>query len=239
MTTNAKRQSRSTGRMGLQAYATVLAAVWDQPATHEDVLEHVGRGGQVLREILWRMEHLGVVREAEWRQPRARRSILGAAFIARHEGDPPSAPYPRPLNKPSPGSTLARNNPRPELVAFANIVRTLRAGATRAEIREATGVAHHRISALLAVMRRLGIVHRSAWEGRDCGAGMPAEVLKLGRGRDCPRLPTLTEQEKQARYRARRSAREAGRRVTAALAGSERVVAFGPQSYHLLAGVCP
>jgi hypothetical protein len=224
-----------TGRMGLQAYARVLALVWHQPLTHEDVAEQIKRSASSLREILWRMEQLGLVRVVQWQQPRKVRGILTAAFQACQPGDPASAPYPRALNKPTPGSTLALTKPRPELISFANILRTLRLGATRDELREVTGVAHHRLSALLRELRTLGIAHRSTWAPRNKG-GAPAEVLQLGPGRDAARPRRQTYEERSARYRLKRRTREAARRVNAALAGTAPVPFLGVQSYHLLGG---
>jgi hypothetical protein len=211
----------------------VLALVWHQPLTHEAAAEQLKRGAQTMREILWRMEHLGLVRVVAWCQPRKVRGILAASFQARQPGDPASVPYPRPLAKATPGSTLAANNPRPELISFANIVRTLRDGATRGDLTEATGVMHHRLAPLLRELRSQGIAHRSGWARRDEG-GAPAEVLQLGPGRDAPRPPRQTCKERHVRWRTRKNAREAGRRVNAALAGVGRVTVLGVQSYHLL-----
>jgi hypothetical protein len=224
-----------TGRMGLQAYARALALVWHQPLTHEAVAEQMKRAPSSLREILWRMEHLGLVRVVQWQQPRKVRGILAAAFQACQPGDPASVPYPRALTKPTPGSTLAMTQPRPELISFANILRTLRQGATRDELREVTGVAHHRLSTLVRELRTLGIAHRSTWAPRNKG-GAPAEVLQLGPGRDAPRPRRQTYEEKSARYRLKRRTREAARRVNAALAGAGQAPARGVQSYHLLGG---
>lgn len=220
--------------MGLVQYARVLAEIKTEPKTHEQVSAASGRGKQTMREILWRLEHLRIVHVVEWRRPEKLRSLMAAAFVL---GEGESAPYPNALKRATPGSELARNNPRPELIAFATIINALRNGATRAELHRQTGVAHHNIARLLRELRANGLLHIGAWEVRDSTAGKPSEVLQFGPGKDAPRPKTLTAKQKQDRYRMRRRQRTATLRIVGAIAGQAAIPKHGMQSYHLLGGV--
>ena len=220
----------NSGRMGLVQYSKVLAAITSEPRTHEQVADIVRRKGQSIREILWRLEHMGEAHVVRWQPPENRRSIMLAVFSA---GPGPSVPYPRPLNRKPPGSTLARSNPKPELISFCNVIKELREGGTRAELHEATGVAPMRLGLLLHSLHRAGLVHVSGWL-RDGGGGYPAQVFVLGAGKDAPRPKRLSNVEKQVRYRTRRRTLIAMQRVTHATAGSGAIQVNGMQSYGLL-----
>lgn len=220
----------NTGRMGLVQYSRVLAAITSEPRTHEQVAEIVQRQGQSIREILWRLENMGEAHVVRWQPPANRRSIMLAVFAA---GPGQSVPYPRPLNRKPPGSTLARLNPKPELISFCNVIKELREGGTRAELHEATGVAPMRLGLLLHSLHRAGLVHVSGWF-RDGGGGYPAQVFVLGAGKDAPRPKRISNLEKQARYRTRRRTLIAMQRVTHAVAGIGVIQVNGMQSYWLL-----
>lgn len=220
-----------TGRLGLVQYSRVVAFIAQKPRTAVEVARLMGRGAQSLREILWRLEHMGEAHVVEWRAPEKKRSIMAAVFAA---GPGTSVPYPRPMKRPVPGSTLAKNNPKPELIAFCSILRALRHGSTRSELHESTGVAQMRLGILLRHMRGAHQVYRCGWATENDRQGAPAEVLKLGNGRDAPRPPAMSAQEKGQRYRDRRRRRVATERVVNALKGVAPITPYGVQSYHLL-----
>lgn len=189
------------GRFGYATYARMLSLV-KEPASIAHVVEKTGAKRQSVREILWRMERLGLVHVADWQEPTGRSSYMEPLFVIGEGG---SAPYPRTVRRAPIGST--RGRPRSELIAFAAIVRLLRQGATRNDLFEQTGVAYMRVSNLLREMRRLGLVHTSDWRCRDDGTGRPAEVLSLGAGKNAPRLRTISRAEIQRASRQRRRAR--------------------------------
>lgn len=222
------------GRLGLQAYARILAEVAASPTTPARAGEALCVGKQSMREILWRMEHMGLVHVTGWTQPELKRGFLAPMFAA---GQGVSCPYPRQLRRHAPGSSLARSTPKPELMAFASVIRCLRDGMTRREIRAETGIAVMRLGLLLRELRRLGLAHRSAWSVRDDGAGAPAEVLSYGPGKDAPRPKALTEEERGLRYRTKRRARELTAAVTHAIAGRVELPRFGVQQFQLLGGL--
>ena len=184
------------GRLGLQAYARILAEITTTPKTPAQAAEAMGIGKQSMREILWRMEHMKLAHVVGWVEPELKRGFLAPLFAG---GNGESLPYPRPLRRQAPGATLARSNPKPELMSFAHICRCLTDGMTRSEIHAETGVAQMRIRLLMREMRRLKLAHRCGWIGREDGAGSPAEVLKFGRGTDAPRPRILTDKERQGR----------------------------------------
>lgn len=210
------RHAVRTGRLGLVQYGRVLAAITEQPRTHAEVAAMLGHQPQTVREILWRMQHMGEAHVIGWQQPQRLRGLLAAVFRA---GPGPSAPYPRPLRRTEPGAALALRNPKPELMSFCAVLRALRAGCTRAELHQETGVAYMRLSLLVRSLRAAGLVHRCGWQVRDDGTGKPAEVFLLGPGRDVPRLPRVPAAQKQAKYLAKRRAGVAMQRMVQATAG--------------------
>ena len=222
-----------TGRMGLVQYGRVLAAITDQPRPHVAVARLVDRQPQRIREILWRMEQMGEAHVSGWQQPEKMRGQLCPVFAA---GPGQSVPYPRPLKRAAPGSTLAKAHPKPELISFCSVLKALREGGTRAEIGAATGIAPMRLSLLLRSLHAAGLTHCSDWT-RDGDAGKPAQVFTLGAGRDVPRPKAMTSKAKQARFRSKRRALIATQRITHATAGTGRIVVNGMQSYGLLGGV--
>ena len=190
-----------TGRFGHAAYARMLALT-KTPATVAQVVEKTGAQRQTTREILWRMERLGLVHVCGWEEPTGRSSFMAPLFLL---GQGVSVPYPRQINRQPLGSKPGR--PRAELLAFATIIRLLRHGATRNELHEQTGVAYMRVSNLLRELRRLGLLHTSDWRARDDGCGKPAEVLSFGPGRNAQRPKTLTRAEIDRNNRQRRQAK--------------------------------
>lgn len=222
-----------TGRMGLVQYGRVLAAITEQPRTHVAVSAIVDRQPQRIREILWRMEQMGEAHVVRWDQPGSLRGIMCAVFAA---GPGKSEPYPRPLKRSAPGSTLARAHPKPELISFCSVLKALREGGTRAEIGAATGIAHMRLSLLLRSLHAARLTHCSGWS-REGDSGSPAQVFTLGAGRDVPRPKAQCAKEKQDRYRAKLRRKIAAQRIVHAVAGTGRIPVHGMQAYGLLGGV--
>ena len=221
-----------TGRMGLVQYGRVLAAITSAPSTHAAVSAVVDRQPQRIREILWRMKQMGEAHVVRWEQSVHLRGPLCAVFAA---GPGFSVPYPRELKRAAPGSTLAKSNPRPELISFCSAIRALRDGGSRAEIGAATGIAPMRLSLLLRSLHADGLTHCSGWS-REGESGSPAQVFTLGAGRDVPRPKPEPFKSKQDRYRAKRRALVAMQRITHATAGTGRIVVNGMQSYGMLGG---
>lgn len=190
------------GRFGHCDYALILS-LCKSPASIQQVVSKTGAAVQTTREILWRMERLGLVHVSGWAEPTDRSSYLVPLFVI---GQGVSVPYPRKVSRRPIGSALGR--PRSELTAFAAIIRLLRQGATRADLFEQTGVAYMRVSTLLRELRRLGLVHTSGWRCRDDGNGNPAEELSFGAGRNAPRPPAASRAEIQRNSRRRKLAME-------------------------------
>lgn len=196
------------GRFGHARYAQILAQVMAGPVTIAEVMEKQKALIQTTREILWRMERLGLIRVCEWREPETRSSYMTAVFGA-NDGRV-SLPYPRVISRRIYSARMGR--PRSELTAFASIVNSLRKGATRQQVHEETGVAYMRVANLIREMRKLKIAHVSDWNVRANGQGRPAEVFTFGPGKDEPQPKILgrkeinrrsAERKKQLAYMAR------------------------------------
>lgn len=228
-------KNATTSAKGTEFYARVLVEAWDEAVTPAEVSARLDRKHRTVHQIMWRLEQLGVLRVAEWRRPQSNCGQLVPAFQIRTTDDQPSAQHPRAELIQRPGAGLARSCQRPELVAFAHLVKALRLGATRQELRDASGLTRYTIAHAVRTLRALGVAYRSGWETSDNGC-MRAEVLMLGRRRDCPRPPCMTNKDRKTRHRIGLRTREAARRVTAALAGSGHIPVTGVQSYGLLAG---
>lgn len=219
------------GRMGLAAYARVLSVVTHKPMAHDDVAAKLGHAAVTVREVLWRMQHMGLVHVIGWLPHKSQRSVLRAVFKG---GSGPSVPYPRELRRPTPGSVLARSQPRPALIHFASIVRAFSEGATREEVRERTGITAANLAPLIRCMRSLGILHICDWTRSVASPGKPAEVLQFGVGRDAPRPKAQSRKAIQERYRNRQRAKRATLQVLRATAGFGSAQRHGVKSFNLL-----
>lgn len=177
---------RYPGRMGLCMYARILAFITVEPRTQVEVSQHFDRGAQRVRELLWRMTQLGLAHVVEWRVPPSKRGLLAPVFAG---GAGVNVSYPNKLTRAAHGATQAIVDPRPELMAFAVMVKALKGyRCTRARLREVSGVLPHHIRGLLRVLREVGLLHTSGW--RRNTDGQPTEFLRFGPGRDAKRPPT-------------------------------------------------
>ena len=70
------------GRLGLQAYARILAEITTTPKTPAQAAEAMGIGKQSMREILWRMEHMKLAHVVGWVEPELKRGFLAPLFAA-------------------------------------------------------------------------------------------------------------------------------------------------------------
>jgi len=228
------KTKKNTGRWGLRRYAQILAAIYWKSRSASDVADKLGGlgryGAHSVREVLWGMRDLGLVHVASWAPHLSPRSCFMSPVFAFGQGQ--DAPYPVPCNR-IPGQPAGKWV-RAELTHFATIVRELRDGATRTEICERCGTMHHNLAPLLREMRALSLARVCEWRLRESGAGKPAEVWKLGHGKEAARPAPMSNEEIQLRYRTRRRARTLTLRVAHATAGDLTLPSFGVQSWHLL-----
>ena len=197
---------REHGRMGLQAYARILASLRDTPGTAWDLAERFNRGRQRMGETLWRLERGGFVHVSDWVPNLRGRGMLIPRFVF---GPGTSAPYPVPLRRKTHGVGLVLSDPRPELVGFMSILRAMEQPVSRAELREATGYSHHRLSELLRCMRALGLVHVAGWNTERIGN--PAQLFQFGAGADVRKPRPKSRAEIGRDFRARKNAAAAQR----------------------------
>jgi hypothetical protein len=193
-----------SGRFGLVHYARILHRVMQSPCTQHDVAQAIGRSVARVREILWRLENMGRVHVVDW-APSPR--VHGCKSPVFALGPGKSMPYPGEWKRPPMGSTLARTKPRPELIAFVSILRALDAGASRADLGQASGVSHHRFPLLLRYMASVQMVHLCEWRRRDGQVnGTPTEVYKFGPGENAKRPARLTQRQRDKRSKQRKQA---------------------------------
>jgi hypothetical protein len=205
-----------TGRLGKPQYAAILCSVYRKPGCLGDILARFLVGGnqcnrrQTMCEILWRMVQLGLLDVTGWVRETGAKGFLSPVFAG---GSGRVEPYPGYAREPEagrkrrdpPGSRVLST--RPEMVAFANVVKAMRgASVTRNEIQEATGVHRNHINTTLDALRAGKMLHTSGWIPRDNG-GAPAMMLTFGPGKDVPRPETMTRQEINARREAGRQAK--------------------------------
>lgn len=214
----------AVGRMGWAAYTRILGAIWAEPMSSEECARRFDRGLQKMRELLWRMERAGLVIVCDWvkseRTVEARHTGMLIPVFCRPMEGRESAPYPRPIARPAHGDTRNLRKPRAEFLAWTNIIEAMRVGATRDEIREETGAAHHRISLLLRVMRECNLVHTADWRRCSGHDGRLCEVVKFGPGRSMRRPAPKPRAQVQAEYLERAKVRRAARRAAKAGPGA-------------------
>ncbi len=207
---------RFTGRIGKPQYAAIMCSVYSKPGCLGEILArffvvgNLSNRRQMMNELLWRMAQLGLLDVTGWVREPGGKGFLSPVFAG---GSGRIEPYPGYARAPEagrkrrdpPGSRVLSN--RPEMVAFANMVKAMRgASVTRKEIQEATGVCLTHMNATLDALRAGKMLHTSGWVPRDNG-GAPAMMLTFGPGKDAPRPETMTREEINARRGAGRQAK--------------------------------
>lgn len=206
--------SQRLGRMGLQAYAQLLVSVHANPGTAKDLAARFGRDAARMRQTLWRMEQLGVVHTVGWERPSRGPGMLIPVFRG---GPGVSVPYPNPLRRRAHGRGRELTDPRPELIAFAGLIKAMMEPVTRRDLRVTTGIAHHRIGPVLRILRAGGLCFTAGWQ---LSASCPAELVQFGKGRNVPRPARQSATVKGRTYRERRRQIEGQLRILGALRGS-------------------
>lgn len=180
-----KSAGNRTGRRGsYRLFVRMLQLTAAQPMTAAQVAKAVGFHVERVRDALWRMVRGGIAHVAGWVQPKTRSGMFMPLFSGR-PGE--SRPYPREM---APERAFGQRcaTSRVQLASFIELVRQLLVGdRTRAELLDATEIAHHRIRIILAAMRQADLVHVSSWRRASDRAGTWAECFTWGGGTDAPR----------------------------------------------------
>lgn len=196
-------------------YATVLRALQEEPRTSVQLAADLSANITGVQILLGRMCDLGLVHECDWvRTVRRARMVpvWGFGKVGR-------------VASPSTGRLPERKpmayRHRPQLIAFATIVRALaEQPSTALGLSEATGCERNQLYKLLLHCERIGLARVSGWEVRDDCQGRPSAVWALSNGvrPRATRPPTLTRKEIDARNWAKKAARRDMLRITRALA---------------------
>lgn len=188
---------RPPQRIGWKGYATILRAVQIKPRTYGEIASAAGGGVNNIRRVINRMQSLGLVHIAGWeqRKPRTRPQALFSF------GPGEEAPYPKDCKRPA----VVRNPKaygmhRPELIAFAVIIRALAEPVTRAHLVDLAGSTSCNISKLIQHCKAIGLVRIAGWD--TSRPGKPAEELSIGCARDAARPAPMPKHEVQRRSRA-------------------------------------
>lgn len=169
------------------------------PATAPQLAERLGCDYNGLQKNMRRMGELGLIRERGW-------VMSGQNWTAVWASDG-KAPMPKPGRDGQPRSGVKRYRLKPELIAFAGIVRCLREGATVRAMEASTGCGYNNIAALMRFCEQIGFARVIEWETRDDGAGRRAAVWGLGSGQRPKLPPVMTRKEIDARNHAKKKAR--------------------------------
>lgn len=207
------------GRMGLCVYAQILASITRKPQSAADICADFDRGPQRVRELLWRMTQLRLAHVSGWIRPAIDKGLWLPVFAG---GDAPSVPYPRDRNawsRAPQGSHLPTNDPRPELIAFAAVLRAMAEPASMEDIHSATGISKTHLRNLLRVLHAEGIAHTAGWERAPSEIGSPAQLHKFGAGRNVPRPAPKDRRTVSIEWRKRATARKRQLQAVRILAG--------------------
>jgi hypothetical protein len=200
-------------RLCWRGYASILRAVQVEPLNITDIAIRLQCGLNNLRRIINRMHDLRLVHIARWDKRKDKKNFQAVwAF-----GGADDAPYPDGSKKPgTPRGPNAWGMHRPELIAFANIIRALAVPVTRAELVECSGSTSCNISRLMRHCAAIKLVRIAAWDTSK--PGKPAAALQLGTGPDAPRPKPSPRKEIQRRCRAATKQRSMDQRFMRALA---------------------
>lgn len=202
-------------RLCWKGYASVLRFTQLAPRTYGEIAEHLGAGVANVRRIVNRMHDLRLVHIVGWEK----RTLKGCWQALFAFGAGKDAPYPtgkRPgQERRTPPSEMSRYRQRPEMLAFAQIVRALTVPVTRKELMEETGATLSNLAILIRHCKAIGLIRVAAWD--TSRPGKPAEALQIGDAPDAKRPKPMTRSEVQRRARLRRKERDANSVLMAAI----------------------
>lgn len=195
-------------------YATILRCLQEQPRTAHQLSVDLSANKGGLQILLGRMCDLGLIHESGWVQvvPRARMVPVWAF------GKVGRVPYPSTGKLPERRPNAYRH--RPQLIAFATIIRALvHEPVTALRLAEVTGCDRNQLYKLLLHCEGIGLARVSGWEVRDTCHGKPSAIWALANGiRPRAKRPrVLTRQQIDARNWAKRAARRDMLRISSAL----------------------
>lgn len=171
------RFARTKHRLALSGYANILRLLERTPSTAPEVAAITKTTPSAIREVLRRMESLGLIHAIAWVP--SKKGPHRAMYSFRR-GSP----------QPYPGIRRACKstgwNYRPELVAFANTIRALIEGPmTEQDLHELSGQSRTTLRYLMRHCKSIGLVHIAEWHKDD--GRTPSPMWAIGNKADAPR----------------------------------------------------
>ena len=187
-------------RLGLCGYAVILRQLQLEQLTSRGVSEAFHLGILSTRLLLGRMLDLGLVYRPNWIRERARGSFVPVWSA----GSLPCAATPHGASGVK-RVNLTAWNAKPELVAFASVVRALQHPSSLHNLVEQTGISFQHVSRLIRHCCAIGLVRVEDWEFERGTTAQP--VYGLGSAPGKPKPPIQSRREIEQRYRQRRDAK--------------------------------
>lgn len=201
---NLKRQ-----RLGMAGYVPLLAAM---PGTIVEIGERTGVCQTTAYKLVREFHRLGIVHRSGLVPGKLRST-------------------PRPIWSSGPGVDVPVKRERrarvvrPQVIAFASVIKALAEPRTIAELSDETGVCRGVISAIVKALRARRLSHVGEWERRH---GCPIARHVWGRGGDARRPRVQTKRELNARHNPASVAKRRMLRLIRATAGND--ARFAPQA---------
>jgi len=204
----ADRFKRTKHRLALKGYANILRLLELSPSTPPEVAAATGTAECAIREVLRRMESLGLIHAIAW--------------VPSKKGPwRPMYSFRRGLAVPYPGSRRTCKttgwNFRPELLAFANTMKAVMEGpTTEQDLHELSGQSRTTLRYFMRHCKSIGLVHIGDWH-KNPGC-VPAPMWSIGKKADKPRPAPTPLAECWQRANGYRVSRHAIGRVIPSLA---------------------
>lgn len=210
---SADRFKRTKHRLSLRGYANILRYLAMGPSTVPDVARVTDTSETSIREVLRRMEDLGLIHAVEWAPSK---KGPWRAMYAFNRGTP--KPYPGKRR----GGQSGPWNFRPELLAFSHTIKALIEGPTsEQDLHELSGQSRTTLRYLMRHCKAIGLIHIGEWN-KEPGC-VPQPMWAIGNKTDAPRPKPVPLADCWRRANVARVSRHAIVRVIPALAAAPRL----------------
>jgi hypothetical protein len=188
-------------RLSHRGYANILAVLRHRPSTATQVATTIATSERTTKQVLVRMVELEIAHVTSWEHK------LRAYIPVYGFGPGDSAPYP---GKKRPHRVRnARNNFRPDLLAFSNVIKALIEGpTTKPDLHDLSGLNPVTVRLLINHCRQIKLIYIADWFQRTQAAGPPSPMYAVGSKADKPRPLPQSNTENCRRYGLKRRARE-------------------------------
>ena len=188
---------------GVLGYATMLAALRDQPMTTQELMAKLGLVSQTARSLMRQFHHRGLIHIVDWRLAGPR--CTAVPVFTQGPGVDAALP---PLKS---GGLRVRRQPGPtparvEMIAFVAIMRALETPHTAKSLIQLSGLHERTVYKLLRRMRSLRLIYVHSWDQTIAVA--PIQLFQLGDKRNATRPKPRDKREVWRAHNAQRDARD-------------------------------